>query len=161
MNSQNFTQLQETLRVSIHVAQEFSELLVEEKKQLTSTDRDTVARLLEQKERLIQQLSQYQQQILGFCELAKIEPSYSALRSLLYRLRVDNAEDILGDWTELKNSLIKNQALNKTNEAILNELIRRNEIKQHIIRNLGREENTYAPSGQKHSPAAHGWVEQV
>lgn len=161
MNTQKFVQLQETLKASVLVAQEFTELLDREKKQLTSTDRDSVNTLLEQKQLLIKQLSSYQKKILSFCTAAEIEPSYAAIRAFLYRTGVENAESILSDWTQLKNALIKNQALNKTNEAILNELIRRNQVKQHIVRNLGKQSDTYAPSGQKQSHNQHGWVEQV
>jgi flagellar biosynthesis/type III secretory pathway chaperone len=161
MDNQQLVQLQETLRASIHVAQEFSQLLESEKKQLTSTERDAVNSLLEQKQRLIQQLSEYQSKILHFCKTNKIEPTYGAVRSLLYRLGIDNVEAILADWTLLKNALVKNQALNKTNEAILNELIRRNQIKQAIVNNLGRQSDTYSAAGQKHSRTEQGWVEQV
>jgi flagellar biosynthesis/type III secretory pathway chaperone len=161
MSEQTVLQFQETVKASIHIAQEFSELLEKEKQQLTSTDRDSVNHLLEQKELLIKQLAGYQTKILSFCESAKIEPSYSALRSFLYLKGIAQAEAILQDWTQLKNCLIKNQALNKTNEAILSELIRRNQIKQHIVRSLGKQSDTYAPSGQKQHQTNHGWVEQV
>jgi len=161
MESQKLRRLQENLRASILVAQEFSELLEKEKKQLTSTQRDAVNSLLEQKELLIKQLAGYQNSILTFCKKAGIESSYGAFRSYLYRTGMTNPEAILQDWTALKNALIKNQALNKTNEAILTELIRRNQIKQSIVHNLGRQSDTYSSQGQKRSKAAQGWVEQV
>jgi flagellar biosynthesis/type III secretory pathway chaperone len=161
MDSQQLILLQETLRASIHVAQEFGELLESEKKHLTSTQRESVNALLEQKERLISQLADYQTKILTFCDQAKIEPTYGAFRAYVFRLGIENAESLLADWTSLKNALIKNQALNKTNEAILNELIRRNQIKQSIVHGLGRKSDTYSPAGQKHSHTEHGWVEQV
>lgn len=163
MNPQELSQLQETLRASTSLALEFSDLLQKEKQALTSLEKDTVTSLLEQKELLIQQLSAYQKTILHFCESNKTQPSYSALRSFLYRLGLDpsQAESILADWVELKNNLIKNQALNKTNEAILEELIRRNQIKQTIIHNLGRQSDTYSASGQQNSRSMNGWVEQV
>lgn len=163
MNQQELSQLQDTLRASHGVAEEFCDLLQKEKDALTSLEKDTVTSLLEQKELLIKQLSAYQTTILHFCETHKTEPSYSALRSYLYRLGLEpeRAESILSDWTQLKNSLIKNQALNKTNEAILDELIRRNQIKQHVFHNLGRRSDTYSAKGQQTSQAAQGWVEQV
>lgn len=161
MTEEQFARLHETLIDATAVAQHFSDLLEQEKKHLTSSDRETVSSLLEQKQTLIQQLSDYQQTILGFCQIAQIEPSYGALRALLYRNNCTNAEAVLTAWTSLKNCLIKNQALNKTNEAILNELIRRNQIKQAIVHNLGRQSDTYSANGQKPSHAGHGWVEQV
>ncbi|MDX1341022.1 MAG: flagellar export chaperone FlgN [Reinekea sp.] len=161
MNAQQLVQFQETLRASILIAQEFSELLVKEKKQLTSTQLEPVTALLEQKNLLIKQLSGYQAKILDFCSQADIEPSYSAMRSLLYRSAVANAESILADWTLLRNALIKNEALNKTNEAILNELLRRNQIKQSIIHGLGRKSDTYTATGQTNKHSELGWVEQV
>lgn len=161
MNHQNLATFQETLRSTLHIAQEFSELLADEKKQLTSTKRESINSLLPRKQQLINELAQHQQAILTFCQQSEIEPTYGAMRSYLYRIGVENAEFILMDWVELKNSLIKNQAMNKTNEAILNELIRRNRIKQSIVRNLGRESNTYSARGQRQNQAAAGWVEQV
>lgn len=161
MTTQPLSDFQTTLRASIDVAETFSELLIKEKKQLTSTDRQEVVELLEQKQTLIQQLSAHQQNILTFCKTSGIEPTYGALRSFLYRIGEKNTEAVLKDWTILKNALIKNQALNKTNEAILNELIRRNQIKQSIIHNLGRKTDTYSANGQQSSKAQHGWVEQV
>lgn len=161
MTPQLLTDFQSMLRASIDVAETFSDLLIKEKKQLTSTDRQEVVQLLEQKQTLIQQLATHQQNILSFCKTYGIEPTYSALRSFLYGIGEKNTEAVLKDWTILKNTLIKNQALNKTNEAILNELIRRNQIKQSIIQNLGRKSDTYAANGQQSSKAQHGWVEQV
>lgn len=161
MATQNLKRLQEILRDTLSVANEFGELLFREKKQLTSKDRDEISALLPQKELLIDQLAGMQGSILDFCSNCGIEPSYSALRSYLYRLGAAEAEAILNDWTALKNALIKNQALNKTNEAILKELIRRNQIKQQIVRNLGRETDTYSAQGQQANYANRGWVEQV
>ncbi|TXR53228.1 flagellar export chaperone FlgN [Reinekea thalattae] len=161
MVTQNFTQLQEVLKETLLIAREFGELLFNEKKQLTSKDREEINALLPQKELLINQLAGMQTTILGFCEASKIEPSYSALRAYLYRLGVPTADAILEDWTQLKNQLIKNQALNKTNQAILNELIRRNQIKQQIVHNLGRQTDTYSAKGQQTNYANRGWVEQV
>lgn len=161
MDLQKIAQLQDTLKASIGVAQQFSELLQQEKKYLTSTERETVNSLLEQKQLLIQQLADYQVDILAFCKSAKIEPTYSAFRAFLYRTSAPQTDALLADWTMLKNALIKNQALNKTNEAILNELIRRNQIKQSIVHNLGRQSDTYSAAGKKPSHAGYGWVEQV
>ena len=161
MSAQHLVQFQETLRASITVAQQFSELLILEKKKLTSKSRDEVTTLLEQKNLLIKQLSAHQATIMMFCEKVHIEPSYGAMRSYLYRTAAQNTESILADWTLLKNSLIKNQALNKTNEAILNELIRRNQIKQSIVHGLGRKSDTYSPAGQQSKHSELGWVEQV
>lgn len=161
MDLQKTARLQDTLKTSIAVALKFSELLEQEKKHLTSTERETVNSLLEQKQRLIQQLADYQADILSFCKEAKIEPTYSAFRAYLYRTGAADTDTLLADWTTLKNALIKNQALNKTNEAILNELIRRNQIKQSIVHNLGRQSDTYSATGTKPSHAGYGWVEQV
>ncbi len=161
MDTQQLVQFQETLRASIHVANAFSELLIKEKKQLTSTSREEVTALLEQKNLLIEKLSSYQTIIMNFCSDANIEPSYAAMRSFLYRTAAKETESILADWTLLKNCLIKNQALNKTNEAILNELIRRNQIKQSIVHSLGRKSDTYGPAGQQSKHSELGWVEQV
>jgi len=161
MNTKALTRLQETLKASQNIALEFCELLEKEKKHLTSLERDEISSLLQQKELLIKQLSGYQSIILSFCSKSGIEPSYGALRALLYRHGTENAEIILADWTALKNTLIKNQALNKTNEAILNELIRRNQIKQSILHSVSRQTDTYSAAGQKNSKTNHGWVEQV
>ncbi|MEJ2044392.1 MAG: flagellar protein FlgN [Reinekea sp.] len=161
MNTDQLNKLHETLRASIVVAQEFSELLKQEKHKLTSLDRDDVTSLLEQKELLIHQLIAYQGKILQFCQEYKLEPNYSDIRAYLFRTGVKNAEAILQDWTILKNALIKNQALNKTNEAILAELIRRNQIKQTIIQGLGKQADTYTAKGSTAHHSQQGWVEQV
>ncbi len=161
MDTQILTRLQEVLRESLKVANEFGELLFKEKKQLTSPQREEITALLPRKEELINQLAEHQQYILDFCTQQKIDPSYSGLRSFVYRQGITNAESILNDWTQLKNELVKNQALNKTNEAILNELIKRNQIKQQIVHNLGKQTDTYSSQGQQNSYSAHGWVEQV
>lgn len=161
MNTNQLTHLHETLRASIVAAQNFSELLQQEKTKLTSLDRDDVTSLLEQKELLIRELTAYQNKILSFCSQAGLEPSYGSIRAYLFRCGVKNAESILIDWTTLKNALIKNQALNKTNETILAELIRRNQIKQTIVRGLGKQTDTYDANGSSAQHTQQGWVEQV
>jgi len=161
MANQQLNQFQDTLCASIAAAQEFSVLLIDEKQHLTSTQREMINTVVPQKEQLIQRLGTLQNSILAFCTASAIEPSYGALRAYLYRLGIPEAETILGYWTVLKNTLIKNQALNKTNEAILKELIRRNQIKQAIVTNLGRQSDTYSAPGQQPSRTVHGWVEQV
>lgn len=161
MNVPDFNQLDKTLTKSLDLAISFSQLLATEKQQLTSNNPDTVTMLLEQKEQLIAELTSCQQWLLDFCDKADIEPSHSALRSLLYRLQISSAEAILEKWSALKNALIKNQAHNKTNEIILAELIRRNQIKQHILCSLNQSEGTYSAKGQRQTSAAQGWVEQV
>ncbi len=161
MNTDQLNQFHETLRASILVAQEFSELLDNEKRQLTSLNRDDVTALLEQKELLIRQLTSYQGKILQFCKAAGLEPSYSKIRAYLFRIGADTVENVLQDWTTLKNTLIKNQVQNKTNEAILAELIRRNQIKQTIVRGLGKQADTYTAKGSTAQHSQQGWVEQV
>lgn len=161
MENQLLTRLQETLDASVTLAQEFNELLEKEKKQLTSRELESVTALLHDKEKLTETLMQHQQSILGICQSVGIDPSYGALRSFLYRTGIDQAELILKEWTKLKNALIKSQALNKTNEAILSELMRRNKIKQQLINNVGRYGNTYGRNGETQSGQALGWVEQV
>ena len=161
MNTNLLRQLQETLRAAIVVAHNFSELLDQEKSKLTSHERDDVTSVLEQKELLIRELTAYQGIILNFCESAGLQPSYDSLRAYLYRCGVSHADAILQDWTTLKNALIKNQVQNKTNEAILAELIRRNQIKQTIIKGLGKQTDTYNAQGNAAQSSQQGWVEQV
>lgn len=161
MSQYNLQDFENLLISATTIAETFTDLLNEEKRQLTSKNRDGVTHLLDQKQSLIDALSDYQTNILSFCTSMGIEPTYSAMRSFLYREADSRSESILNQWTQLKNALIKNQALNKTNEAILNELIKRNKIKQSIIHNLGRSKDTYSVGGLQHSKAQHGWVEQV
>jgi flagellar biosynthesis/type III secretory pathway chaperone len=161
METRRLIQFQETLCASNATAQEFGVLLIDERKHLTSTDRQAINTVLPDKERLISQLATLQSSILLFCTASEIEPSYGALRAYLYRLGIAEAETILDHWTALKNTLIKNQALNKTNEAILKELIRRNQIKQAMVSNLGRQSDTYAAPGKQTSRTMEGWVAQV
>jgi flagellar biosynthesis/type III secretory pathway chaperone len=160
-NPKSLKQLQDSLKETLSIATEFGVLLVNEKKQLTSKNRDEINALLPQKELLIDQLAGMQSSILKICESFGIEPSYTALRAYLYRLGISEAERILHDWTALKNVLIKNQALNKTNEAIVKELIKRNQIKRQIVHNLARETDTYSAQGQQSDYSKQGWVEQV
>lgn len=161
MSPSEFAKFRSTLESANLVAESFQQLLEEEKRQLTSTDRQAITALLDKKHELIDQLTGVQQSILAFCERCGVEPSYQALRAYLYRTGLSNAEQVLSEWTSLKNTLIKNQIQNKTNEAILTELLRRNEIKQTFIRNLGRSSDTYSATGQSQNASANGWVEQV
>lgn len=161
LNNQSFKRLQEVLRETLTIAVEFSDLLLKEKKQLTSKNREEINALLPQKELLIDQLAGMQATILSFCEGCGFEPTYGALRAYLYRQGNANAEAILQDWTSLKNVLIKNQSLNKTNEAIVKELIKRNQIKRQIVHNLARETDTYSAQGKQSDYSKQGWVEQV
>ena len=161
MEKQLLIRLQETLDASVILAQEFNELLEKEKKQLTSRELESVTALLHDKEKLTALLTTHQQSILGFCQSVGIDPSYGSLRSYLYRSGIEQAEHILQDWTKLKNALIKSQALNKTNEAILTELMRRNKIKQTLINNIGRNGNTYGRNSVAQVGQPLGWVEQV
>ncbi|ATX77275.1 FlgN-like domain protein [Reinekea forsetii] len=161
MAARQLIQFQETLSATNATAQEFGVLLMDERKHLTSTLREDVNLLLPQKELLIKQLAGLQSSILQFCTASEIEPTYGALRAYLYRLGIAEAETVLDHWTALKNTLIKNQALNKTNEAILKELLRRNQIKQAMVSSLGRQSDTYAAPGKQTSRTMEGWVAQV
>lgn len=159
---QLLTQFQATLDDAIVLAQSFNELLEKEKKQLTSTQFEAVTALLHDKEKLTDTLVQYQATILTFCSKVGIEPNYGSLRSYLYKSGIKEAEQILTDWNRLKNALIKGHALNKTNETILKELMRRNQIKQTWLKNIASPPtDTYTRGGQTNSGQPYGWVEQV
>lgn len=162
MEQRLLIQFQATLDDAIELAQSFNELLEQEKKQLTSTQLEEVTALLHDKEKLTETLLQYQATILTFCNKVGIEPSYSSLRAFLYKSGIKEAEQILTDWNRLKNALIKGHALNKTNETILKELMRRNQIKQTWLKNLASPpSDTYTRGGQTSTGNPYGWVEQV
>lgn len=161
MDKKFLKDFQQLLVNTVSISEKFQALLIEEKDHLTSTDREKLTELLAEKNHLINALANQQNKILSHCNAMAIEPTYGAIRAFLYREGIDNAEEILGHWTKLKNILINAEVRNKTNEAILNELIRRNHVKLNVINNLTKKADTYGSTGQKTSQNNQGWVEQV